>query len=427
MHKIHRLALPLMFLSLSAAANPQPPESQSQILATVGDQTVTAHDLESAINSSPVSTQFNTLGVDQQAALRGDMLKRLVASRLLLLEAERLGLDRQPELRRQMDDYRLGQLYRAYMDRLRAELKVPDEELAEMKQQFGDDHDALVAAKSAALVGIYRKRQAELIAELKTRYAVQLHPERIVPGVAPDTLLMESAAGLQIRATDLHRTTDQGEPSPREMRNRLTERVELLLVAKAAEDDHVDISQALATYRAESLPAMLLAQKAREWVPNEAAMRAYFKTHPTLGQIAERRHIGQIVVATPEAAEALRKRVLAGESLFKLAGQFSIDPNGRAKDGDMGWVRAGSGMPEIEAALAHLPDGQVSPVVHTTKGYHLVMILERKPGKQLGFESIEDRVRQQMISEHLPAYLEELRKRYQVAWLLPAHSSGAAK
>ncbi len=427
MYKIHRLALPLMLLTLGAAANPQPPKAQSQVLATVGDQKITAHDLESTIRSSPVATQFNTIGNDQQAAMRGDMLKRLVASRLLLLEAERLRLDQQPEFRHQLEAYRLGQLYRDYMDRLRAQLKIADADLAEMKQYFGDDRDALDAAKSAAVAGIYRQRQSELIAELKTRYRVQLHGERITPGAPPDTLLMEAADGMQVRLADLQHSGDQTEPpTPRQLGERLSQRVELLVVAKAAQDEHVDVDEELATFRAESLPALLLERKAHEWVPDKAAMRAYYDSHPQIGQIPERRHIGQLVVASQAAAEALRKRILAGQSLFALAGEFSIDPEGKANNGDMGWLRAGTGMPEIETAIAELPDGQVSQVIHTDKGYHLVVILERKPGKQLDFEGIEDRVRQEMVSEHLPAYLQDLEKRYQVAWNLPdAPAKGA--
>ena len=113
------------------------------------------------------------------------------------------------------------------------------------------------------------------------------------------------------------------------------------------------------------------------------------------------------------------------ENLASAAlGTESIDPEGRASNGDMGWLRVGTGMPEIEEAIAGLPDKQVSEVIHTPKGYHLVEILERKPGDQLPFEAVEDRVRQQMVAEHLPGYLQGLQKRYQVAWrLLDTNSS----
>ena len=61
-----------------------------------------------------------------------------------------------------------------------------------------------------------------------------------------------------------------------------------------------------------------------------------------------RRHVGQLVVATRQEAEALRMRILKGESLFTLAGQYSIDPAGRKQNGDMGWIVDGRGLPEID-------------------------------------------------------------------------------
>ncbi|MGD2083708.1 MAG: peptidylprolyl isomerase, partial [Chromatiales bacterium] len=397
----------------------------AQVLVSVGDEQVTARDLEVAIRSAPFATQFNTMDADDQAALRGDLLERLVAARLLLLEAQRLGLDRQPELRRELEDYRTGRLYRSYMDRLRARLRIGDADMAELSRQFGDDPDALAAARSSLLSEMYREQRLALLRELRARYRVELHDERIDPNAADDTLLLE-ADGMQIRMGDL-RHRDGESPTSGQLRERLLQRAELLLVARAAEDEGIGVDEEVATFRAERLPGLLLERMEQEWVPGESAMRAYFGAHPEIGRIAERRHIGQLVVDSEARAQALRERILAGESLFRLAGRVSVDPEGRAHNGDMGWLRAGTGMPEIETAIAELPDGQVSEVIHTPNGYHLVIILERKPGRQLPFDAVRDRVRQQMIAERMPAYVQGLQERYQVAWkLLDAGGSRAA-
>ena len=63
------------------------------MLATIGDLQVTADDLDSAMASFPFAERFPTMDENDQAALRGGMLQRLVASRLLTLEARRLGLE----------------------------------------------------------------------------------------------------------------------------------------------------------------------------------------------------------------------------------------------------------------------------------------------------------------------------------------------
>ena len=65
----------------------------NESLVDVGSYHVTVNDLKTAIKASPFATQFVSMDVKDQANLRGDLLRRLVISRLLRSEAERLGLD----------------------------------------------------------------------------------------------------------------------------------------------------------------------------------------------------------------------------------------------------------------------------------------------------------------------------------------------
>jgi len=205
----------------------------------------------------------------------------------------------------------------------------------------------------------------------------------------------------------------------------LYDRTELLLVALAADRDKIDVSKALEAYANERLPSLMLDRMASKWIPNDGVARTYFKAHPDIGQITERRHVGQLVVATRKEAEALRQRIVNGESLFELAGQLSIDPFGRSHNGDMGWLRAGTGMPEIEKALDGLADNQVSPVIETAKGFHLVTIINRAKGSQKRYEEVSDRVRQAILNERLPGYIDQLRDVHGVEWLLPMQQGPA--
>jgi peptidyl-prolyl cis-trans isomerase C len=75
----------------------------------------------------------------------------------------------------------------------------------------------------------------------------------------------------------------------------------------------------------------------------------------------------------------MRSRILAGESLFELAGQYSIDAYGRQRSGDMGWLKEGSATKEIEQAIKNLQNNELSEVIKTDKGWHLVLIVNRKP------------------------------------------------
>lgn len=389
-------------------------KADSEVLATIESLHVTAADLQQAIDSSPYATQFVAMDQDDQAALRGDMMRRLVVNRLLLLEAERLGLDKQPTFAKELEDFRLGLLYRHYMDQLRARLELDDQTKASVKQQLPGDPDAQHAAGAAMLADRYRGLRMLTLQGLRERYQVQVFEDRI-PTAQADTLLLRGD-GLEIRYAEVIDGAEVASPNPEWVKDQLYRRAELLLIAKAADAEGVDVSAKLDSYRRERLPALLLRQKETEWVPNEQVLRDWFAAHPDIGQIPERRHVGQIVLPTHRMAEEILTRIQAGESLFTLAEQFSVDPYGRDRRGDMGWVRAGQGLPQIEQAIAKLANGEVSAIVETPLGFHLVMIIERREGSKKVYGGVRDKIFQQVVAQRMQPWLSELEQRYQVVW-----------
>ncbi len=392
--------------------------AESQVLATIGDLQVTADDLESAMASFPFAERFPGMDENDQAALRGGMLQRLVASRLLTLEAQRLGLEQDPAYLEELDSFRLGLLYRHYMDKLRERIQVPDDVMAEMQSQFANDSDGLAAARSAYLADRYRSLHFHTIQKLRDDYHIQLHEERIQPGGIPDDTVLLEGDGLRITYGELVRHPAQPPGNPDWVKEQLYSRAELVTVAKAAQDAGVDVSDKLQRFAAERLPALLVERKQQEWTDDEQALRDFYDANPRIGLIEERRHIGQLVSATREEAEALRQRILGGESLFELASQYSIDPHGRERHGDMGWQQEGRAHPAIEQAISQLQDHQLSEVIETPAGFHLVTILERRAGGQMHYPKVRDRVRQLWITEQMARYMSELSKQYRVVWHL---------
>ena len=420
-HPGHRsLALVLLFACLVG----QP--ANAEVLVSVGNLQVTSEDLELALGSSPFSTQFNAMEEDDQAGIRGDMLRRLVGARLLTLEAQRLGLDKSPEFRKDTDDFRLGLLYRYYIERLRAKVNLPPDSLAAMQRQYAHDPDGLAAAKSAWIAAEFRALKQATLQDLLLREHATLHEERIAEGVRADTVLLESDS-FRVRYADIVDSDQHPSlPNPEWVKQRLNSRGEMLLFASAAQREGVDVSGKLAKYEAERLPALMLETKTRQWVPNEDTLREWLDRHPEAAVVPERRHVGQLVVASRKQAEDLRRRIVAGESLFALAGLYSIDPESRRQNGDMGWIVEGRGMPELDRALAKLDDDQVSEVIQTKLGYHLMTILERQPRRHEPFAQVRERVRQLVINEELRQYLGELERRYTVTWkVLPGRTATA--
>lgn len=78
-------------------------------------------------------------------------------------------------------------------------------------------------------------------------------------------------------------------------------------------------------------------------------------------------------------AQAVRERLLAGESFSALAAEVSDCPSGKATGGALGTLRRGSMFPPFEEAAFALPLDTVSPVVATEAGYHIIKVTARDP------------------------------------------------
>lgn len=66
----------------------------------------------------------------------------------------------------------------------------------------------------------------------------------------------------------------------------------------------------------------------------------------------------------------------AGEKFEELAATFSDDPGSARNGGDLGWAKRGGFVPEYEAAAYNLEPGQVSEIVESDFGYHLIQLME---------------------------------------------------
>ncbi len=79
------------------------------------------------------------------------------------------------------------------------------------------------------------------------------------------------------------------------------------------------------------------------------------------------------------AVEELRTRIVdGGEELASLASKYSDDPGSATTGGDLGWQKRGTFVPEFEAMAYKLEKNQVSPVVETEFGFHIIQLIERR-------------------------------------------------
>ncbi len=132
------------------------------------------------------------------------------------------------------------------------------------------------------------------------------------------------------------------------------------------------------------------------------------------------------VADVKERLNSYRERVLRGEKFGALARLYSDDPGSASKGGDLGFVERGTLYPEFEAVAFNLKSGEISQVVKTQAGYHIIQMIERrgesirvahiliqpKPSTEEQVRAITylDSVRNIIINEKLT--LEEAAKRF---------------
>jgi parvulin-like peptidyl-prolyl isomerase len=97
-------------------------------------------------------------------------------------------------------------------------------------------------------------------------------------------------------------------------------------------------------------------------------------------------------------AEELLKRVREGEDFAKLAEEFSSDPTSKNKGGDLGWFGRGKMAPEFDKAAFALKPGQISDIVQTKSGFHIIKVEEGRTQMNNGKQEEQIRARHIFIS-----------------------------
>lgn len=83
-------------------------------------------------------------------------------------------------------------------------------------------------------------------------------------------------------------------------------------------------------------------------------------------------------LAVKEQLYQIRKRILAGERFSTLAVLYSEDPGSAKKGGELGFYGRGELYPEFEAVAFNLKDGEISEIVETEAGFHIIQMIERR-------------------------------------------------
>ena len=103
------------------------------------------------------------------------------------------------------------------------------------------------------------------------------------------------------------------------------------------------------------------------------------------------------VAETKKKAEDVLKQARKGAKFDELAKKYSEDPGSKDKGGDLGWIRQGQTVPEFEKEAFSLAPGQISDLVKTQYGFHIIKALEKQTAHTKPFEEVKDSLRTQAL------------------------------
>jgi peptidyl-prolyl cis-trans isomerase C len=159
-------------------------------------------------------------------------------------------------------------------------------------------------------------------------------------------------------------------------------------------------------------------------ITNEES-KAYYDKNPQRFKQPEQIKAGHILIKVDAKADEAKKaearqkieevqqKLKDGGDFAALAKEYSEGPSS-AKGGDLGYFRRGQMVKPFEEAALALKPNEVSDVVETRFGYHLIKVYDNKPEQTLAYADVKDkiiqRLKQEKIEKEAVQYVGKLKK-----------------
>ena len=285
-----------------------------------GPVELTAEDMTLLAEDQPPQVRAR-LAVDEQA--RKDFAKQVRQLLAVAEEAESHGISNAPEMKRQIEFQNASVIAQYYFQNQgeNAQTDFTDAQVDEFFKQPVNQH-----------------KFDQIIADAKAK-----DPQFASQELPPEQLNMLKQRLGRIYLAE-KKAIDQGMDKKPEVRLQL-----LLQHARAVAQK----------YAADKLQDKMKA--------TDEEVAAYLAKHPEVDTDAKNR----------AKAEEVLKRARGGEDFAKLAQEFSTDGS-KDKGGDLGWFGHGDMVPEFEQAAFALKPGEISNVVQSKFGFHIIKLEERK-------------------------------------------------
>ncbi len=130
---------------------------------------------------------------------------------------------------------------------------------------------------------------------------------------------------------------------------------------------------------------------------NDEDVAAFYDENSARYMTPEIMRVSHILVPSRVQANEILENLTAGESFEDLARAKSVDPTAQ-RAGDIGYFPKGQLMPEFEGACAQLGVGEISGVVKTKLGYHIIKLTDRRPPEPRPIEKVTDDIKSRLYA-----------------------------
>ncbi|MBW1696087.1 MAG: peptidylprolyl isomerase [Deltaproteobacteria bacterium] len=176
--------------------------------------------------------------------------------------------------------------------------------------------------------------------------------------------------------------------------------------------------------RALAIRELIDMQVAQKIEVSDKESKAYYDTHLDSFKQPEQVKASHILIKVDSGADALKKakardeikaiqkKLADGEDFAEVARKFSQGPSS-ARGGDLGYFKRGDMVKPFEEAAFTLKINEISDIVETRFGYHLIKVFDKKPERTIEYEEVKPRLteylKQQKTQQEIDRYIEKLR------------------
>ncbi len=159
--------------------------------------------------------------------------------------------------------------------------------------------------------------------------------------------------------------------------------------------------------------------------PTQQESQSYYDSHKQQFQVPERVKVAHILIspkpgkdgkpddaAAKSKAEDLLKQIKAGGDFADLAKKNSDDPGSAKNGGELGFLTRGMTVAEFDKSAFSLNPGQISDLIHTNFGYHIIKSEAKEPAHAQSFDEVKQNIdttlRQQKSTQATTKYVEQV-------------------